>query len=507
MAEIDYKSLKGALARTLAKQPAQIYLIHGEEMLVKEAFGAVLEHLLPEAKQSLNFERLDGAEADIAEVVERINTYSLMPGNKVVAFTDARLFLSGQDRGSLLKKAAGAVDADDLKAGARHLLSAMGLAGLTLDDLSGPARAESLKLLGLGEEDAGWLDRLTAYCREKRLAMPKDRDDDAVLRSAVERGIPKGNHLIVTTEQVDRRRRLYSFLKEQGTVIDCSVPKGERHADRQVQEAVMRRQMNAILDAAGKGIEDEAAARLLEMTGFDLRTAAANLEKLIDYVGDRPMIRDDDVRRVLHRTKKDPIFEFTNALTDRNLDGALFYLDSLLSGGVLAHPLQLLGAAANQLRKLILLKEFAQSPGGGHWQPQMNFNTFRNRVLPALQDCDARMLERLADWRRETAPPAGGQNDPPKKKKKGGAKGAGGAKTDLRMVANPRNAYPVYQLLKKSEGFSLQELTDGLREVARCDLRIKTGGGDPRLILEKAVIAVCAGPGARSPRKHTGSPD
>jgi DNA polymerase-3 subunit delta len=258
----------------------------------------------------------------------------------------------------------------------------------------------------------------------------------------------------------------------------------------------MRRQMEAILDAAGKGIEPEAAARLREMTGFDLRTIATNLEKLVDYVGARGTIREEDVRRVLRRTKKDPIFEFTNALTSRDLDGALFYLDSLLSGGVLEHPLQLLGATANQLRKLILLKEFVQSPDGESWQPQMPFNAFRSRVLPALQAHDGRMLERLGAWQRETKPPPETEPEGPKGKKKGGAKGKGGAQTDLRMAANPKNAYPVYQLLKKSEGFSLQELTDGLREVARCDLRIKTGGGNPRLILEKAVIAVCSRPDA-----------
>ncbi|MGD8369712.1 MAG: hypothetical protein PVG78_18890, partial [Desulfobacterales bacterium] len=185
---------------------------------------------------------------------------------------------------------------------------------------------------------------------------------------------------------------------------------------------------------------------------------------------------------------------------------ALFYLNSLLSGGVLDHPLQLLGAAANQLRKLILLKEFVHSPDGESWQPQMNFNAFRSRVLPALQTRDGRLLDRLAAWQAGANPPGETEIDAPSQKKKGGAKGKKAAKTDLRMVANPKNAYPVYQLLKKTDRFSLRELTDGLREVARCDIRIKTGGGDPRLILEKAVIAVCNAPGTRVPRKNTREP-
>ena len=59
------------------------------------------------------------------------------------------------------------------------------------------------------------------------------------------------------------------------------------------------------------------------------------------------------------------------------------------------------------------------------------------------------------------------------------------------MVANPNNPYPIFKLLRKTERFSLRELTAGLRQVARCDLRIKKGGGDPRLILEQTVIALC----------------
>jgi DNA polymerase-3 subunit delta len=498
MVEIDYKSLDAPLEQAVADHPLQACLIFGEEVLVKEAFGAVLGHLLPEAAQSLNFEPYDGSVVDVAEVVERVNTYSLMPGTKVVALTDARLFLSARDRTGLVKKAAAAVEGDDFKSGARHLLSAMAAAGLDFDDFAGPDRVHALKPLGVDEQEAGWLDRLIDYCRERRLEIPKNLDEDAVLLAALEKGFPAGNHLVVTVEQVDRRRSLYAAFKAKGTVIDCSVPRGERHADRQVQNAVMRRQMASVLERSGKRIEPAAADRLMELVGFDLRTVAANLEKLVDFTGDRRTIGEDDVRQVLRRTKKDPIFEFTNALTERDLDGALFYLDALLVGGVLAHPLQLLGAAANQLRKLILLKEFAESPEGRAWQPQMNFSVFKNRILPALQAQDRRLLERIDAWQQKTAKEDAAQTETKASRKAGKAGEKGGAKTDLRMVPNPNNAYPVFQLLKKSGRFSREELTAGLQEVARCDLLIKTGGGDPRLILEKAVIAICVPSSRRS---------
>ncbi|MCF8078962.1 MAG: hypothetical protein K9K88_06750 [Desulfobacterales bacterium] len=486
MAEIDYNNLKTPLSEAVAAQPSPVYLIFGEEMLVKEAFQAVLTALLPEGTQSLNCEIFDGGETDLFQVVERANTYSLMPGKKVVAVTDARLFLSVQDRARRVQKAREAAEARDDQAGARHLLAAMGMAGLTWDDLSGKDRQRSAKLLGVEGEDAQWLDHLVEYGREHHLEAPQDRGEEAVLQAAMEKGFPEGNHLLITTEQVDRRKRLYAVIREVGTVIDCAVPTGERWADRQAQEALLRKRAASILEAAGKTLDSDAFSSLVEMIGFDLRSFSGSLEKLIDYTGSQTRICSDDIFAVLQRSKKDPIFEFTNALTDRDLDGALFFLDSLLSGGVLEHPLQLLGAMVNQLRKLIVLKGFVESPEGRIWQPSMNFNAFKSRVLPALQAYDERLLDDLERWRSLAEPVQ--DSAAPVSKKKGASKKH---KTDLRAVPNPKNPYPIFMTMQKSERFTLPELVGALKEAARADERIKTGGGDPRMILERAVFALC----------------
>ena len=58
-------------------------------------------------------------------------------------------------------------------------------------------------------------------------------------------------------------------------------------------------------------------------------------------------------------------------------------------------------------------------------------------------------------------------------------------------MPNPNNPYPIYMMMRKSERFSLAELVDALKEAARADERIKTGGGNPRMILERTVIAIC----------------
>ena len=95
MAEISYQQLASHL-KDLDKSaggggPA-VYLIHGEDLIVASVFDEILRRLLPAAQGSLNYEPFDGASADIGDVLAAVNTFSLMPGTKVVALRDARIF-------------------------------------------------------------------------------------------------------------------------------------------------------------------------------------------------------------------------------------------------------------------------------------------------------------------------------------------------------------------------------------------------------------------------------
>ena len=65
------------------KQFASVYLIFGEELLVKTAFDELLEKILPGAGRSANYDPVEGAVENIYEVIERVNTYSLLGGAKV----------------------------------------------------------------------------------------------------------------------------------------------------------------------------------------------------------------------------------------------------------------------------------------------------------------------------------------------------------------------------------------------------------------------------------------
>jgi DNA polymerase-3 subunit delta len=490
MPEINYKALKSYLKDLEedreTKGFAPVYLIYGEELLYKTAFEELLDALMPDVNRRLNYEPIGGANDNLQEAIERVNTYSLLSGTKVVAICDSEIFYSKQDEDKFLEKSKEAFDNKDIKKAAENLVSLLGLLKLSFDDVSRANRSKTLNLDADSLSDDRWLDKVIDYCVENNLPIPSGEDKAGLLQKTIEKGFPKGNHLIITTDMVDKRRKLFKTIRNNGMIIDCSVPKGDRRADKIAQEAVLSERMDAILGQFGKSLDEGAYRAMYEMTGFDLRTFSNNLQKLVSYVGDRKKITADDVESVLKRTKKDPIYELTNAISDRNIERSLFFLDSLLEDDV--HPLQILAAITNQIRRLLLVKGFLESAHGSSWHAGMQFGQFKNRVMPSIQEFDRDLVNQLETWDSMISKDTDRDNQRPTKK---GEKKRSKTVTDLVIAKNPNNPYPVYQMLLKSEMFTTNELIAALESLSQSDLRLKSTGQKPRLILEKAILSIC----------------
>jgi DNA polymerase-3 subunit delta len=491
MPEINYKKLEAHLEdlkNTPAQQLPPVYLIYGEEMLVASACDSVRDFFAPAASRSLNYDPVDPTLDTVHDIIERVNTFSLSAGIKVVAVKDSKIFYARQDKKRLLEKAKGAFDNNDLKTAATYFLSVLGHLNLSYDDVDTSDRNRALDLNAAGAGDDAWMDAVISYCRDNDLKIPVPKDDCSVLQAAIEKGFPANNLLLMTTEFVDKRRGLFKAIRQSGVIINCSVPKGERRADKMAQEEVLKETMLSMLKAANKKINKAAYPALYEMTGFDLRTFSSNLEKLIDFVGKRESITVEDVAAILKRTKKDPIFDLTNAVADTDIQRALFFLGSLLAAEF--HPLQILAALTNQIRKLLLVKDFVQSSHGAGWHAGCPYNQFRDSVMPAIVDYDKELLQQIEHWDQMVS--AG--LDSKELESKGGKsvkKGKKKAMTDLLITKNPKNAYPVYQVLRKSERFSKKNLCEALEALSETDLLLKSSRQDPKLILEKLIMRIC----------------
>ncbi|MFO7861970.1 MAG: hypothetical protein R6U41_12190 [Desulfosalsimonas sp.] len=302
-------------------------------------------------------------------------------------------------------------------------------------------------------------------------------NDAAILEAAVERGFPKNHHLIIVTSRADKRKRLYKAVAAAGTVINCAVATGSRKADLDEQRQVLRQLAAETLGPRKKNLEPAAFEHIFDLTGFDPRSFVNNLEKLALYTAEHSRIMAADAAEVLEKTREDPIYLFTGALAERRPDLALYYLDSLLASGY--HPMQLLAAAANQVRRILAVKSFVEdTPGGSEWKPSLSFDQFKARVLPQVIEHDKAVAAYAVQAGQDLEITPGSGKDK--------------AGTDMVIAKNPKNAYPVYQVFIQADRFTGHELSQALAAIARADLAMKSTGTSPRAVLESLIFSVFA---------------
>jgi len=487
MPEIQYKDLKSHIKSATKEGFSPLYLICGEETLCKTALDELLDAMLPVASsREMNYEPVDGTNDNIFDAIERVNTFSFSAGRKVVAFIDSKIFYSKDSQADLLAKAKEAFARDDIKKATRYFTGIMSLLNLSFDDVSKANRKESLKI-DESTSDYSWIDDIVAYCIENNVDFLAGEDSATFLLTAIGKGFPKGNHLIIVAEQADKRLNLYKAFNKNGIIIDCQVSKGDYKGDRVAKENIISERMNDVLLKSCKTIDKDAYLAMYEMTGFDLRTFFNNLEKLIAYIGKRKNITAVDVENVLERTKTDPIYEFTNAVSDRNLENSLMFLDSLLYSEI--HPLQVLSAIINQFRKLIFQKGFAESSYGKAWDPGFSYPRFSSVTMPAIGEYEKNLLDGIEGWDRFFSYEENEEKAESKKKKP--AKQKSKVSSDLFIAKNARSPYPVYQLFKKAEKFRKEELLSCYEKLKKADMELKSSGRDPKLILVNVIFRIC----------------
>jgi DNA polymerase-3 subunit delta len=453
-----------------------IFLIYGEEVLYKAVLESILDILVPGEQRSFLYEPFEGINENIIDALRSVNTFALLQGVKVVGLLDSRIFYSKQDTSKLLEKAHAAHNRREYRQAAGALMSLLGMLNASLADLADSAVRSSLNFEQSSVADGGWLDDLIEYCRAKQIAPGGSADAAGALMQAIENGFPQNHYLVITTDVVDKRKRLFKLIQEKGQVIDCSVPRGERQADKAEQEAVLFKQMVDVLKKEQKTMSRPAFAMMKDMTGFDPRTFSNNVAKLVDYVGAREAITPQDVEVLLKRTRQDPIYSFTNALTDADADNALFYMRSLLDNNF--HPLQMIAAVANHLRKLIVIREFLDHSPDNLFNASTSFNLFRSNIMPQVKQHDESLKNELAEWRASVSA------------KKKGKKKAKKNIADVLIAPNPNNPYPVYKLFQKAHGIAGDRMITAMGLLGEADSRLKSSRQPAEDILEWTVIRI-----------------
>lgn len=396
MSEIIHSQLDQHLKGIGSDANPPVTLIHGQEMLVEQALDRLINHLLAGGERDMCCEVVDGFAENVPDALERMNTFALLAGPKIVVF--------------------------------------------------------------------------------KKAELTEQSDYIRTLNEAITKGFPSRHHLMITAiAKVPKNLKLYKAIRDHGLIVDCHVPLGGRRSDKVAQQNILQQTLKTLLDQSGKHLAGGLFDKLCQLTGFDLRTFTHNVEKLIAFIGQRQEITGQDIDHVLRSTKSDPVYEFTNAVADRDGALALQLMNTLLRDKW--HPLQILSALANQIRKLLMAKDFTQSESGRIWRPGISYHQFQHEVLPSIQAHDDQIQRRIEQW------PAPDEAKAASTAKKSAA--------EMRIAPNPRNPYPVYQTFVKSNRFTRRSLVAALYRLNQADLTLKSSGQDAALVLKSLVLEIC----------------
>jgi DNA polymerase III subunit delta len=433
---VDIKNSKGP----------QLLLLFGDDLQVQGACKTLLDNLVPESQRGLNLERFDGRSAPWDQIEVSLNTPPFFPGKKVVWVENVAYFISREQKGELGEKVRQAWSEGKKDEAVRLLSDLLAVEGWTQEQLEQAQSASSSgplnELLEVdGAEASGDTQALLAYSRSQGMDLSRRRgSEEQRLAEMLERGLPPWDFLLMTAVQVDRRTRLYKRLEEMGAVLQLVI---ERDRSGRINRESLALFVNQRLRQAGKTIEPQAREMILLRAGDELRGLQQELEKLFLYVGDQPTIRSQDVDASFADRGDGWVFDLTRCIAERNAVAALAHLARLLAQG--EHPLKLLGTIAAEVRRLLAARQLMDGEVRGQWKRGLTYQQFQQNVL------------------KQGAP------------------------------ILTRNPYADYMCFQRADQFSLGELRACLTSSYEADLRLKSTGNNPRLIMEKLILNMCLG--------------
>ncbi|HVP68901.1 MAG TPA: DNA polymerase III subunit delta [Anaeromyxobacteraceae bacterium] len=428
-------TLEGELSEIRAGRGAPVYLLEGDPFLALRGARRIAEALVPEAERSLNVVELDAA-ATPSEVAAEVATGGLFGGAKAVVVEDPAFLKSREDAREAFDRAREMWASGRQRESARRLVALAARLGLEAGR-EGASPEEWCRELGreaLTPADADFLDGALLYAAERDIRAGKE--DAAPLEALLAGGLPPGRTLVLACGKVDGRSPLVKRLEAAGRRLVLAIPvEGQWDEERPVLGPLAAE----LLAGTGKSLDRQGEDRLASLVGADARTLAAELEKLVAYVGEREVIGAADVEALVARVASDPFFALGNAVEGRDLSRSLEVLHRSLADG--ASPHMLVASLAATVRRLLVERERGRVAARG--RRIGSFSEWSALVLPTIPE------EELG-------------------KKK------------------PYGFWMKYQAAAR---FSRGELLSALASLAEADHAMKTGG-DGVLLIERCLFAL-----------------
>ncbi len=369
-------------APEFSKAPAIVLITGDVEFFVEEAAARAAARLAGDDAEVLRFEEDAAAEA----VSDALLNRSLFSARRLVQFDVSRL-LGSESPGKLLEQAVEAWE-KGTPAGrreafqrARALLSAL--------DLPASAPAEELAEEAARKTRRKPLqDALASVLRE----LPEERGGGpGVLKDAIRHLLERGNDgtvALLTATDPPSGVDLLEEIAKKGLVLTASVGEDPGPA--------LTRLARALAKEREVSVEPDAVARLLYQTDSSPPLFAAELAKLLEWAGPGGRVRAADVRENVEDESSEDIYGFFDALGRRDAGDALGRLDRLFSGRAVRAgerevdteeywPVRFFGMLSDEVRRMLLIRARMEEEGSAP-DASLNFNAFKARVLPRLEE-------------------------------------------------------------------------------------------------------------------------
>ncbi|MFH1217693.1 MAG: DNA polymerase III subunit delta [Pseudomonadota bacterium] len=431
-----------------------VYLVFGERYLCREAVDEIVAHLLPdERERNLNLKKIDGEQEDVARTVSHLQTYSLFAGRQVARVSDSKIFFSKSVAKNFWDKAKKAADEAKPDKAGQYLLKMIHAGGLDADEsLRELSASQWKKLFGFDKpDDIRWCGDVVLPAGG---AGGEGASGEALLLSALEKGFPPGNVLVLSAEAVDKRKKLFKKIEEIGAIVDLSVDTGATSAAQKDRDAVIRDLVVSTLREMGKKAGPGVIEALLDRVGFHPVAAVRETEKLALFAGERESVSREDVEAIIGQTREEAIYQLNDAVASADPARAIELVVRLQESGL--HPLALVAGLRNLLRKLIFVRALREKESP-RYLPGLSYGVFQKGYLVELKNSPLGKSPFLAG-----------------------------------------HPFVLYKTFQQAENFDLLHLQSGLSLLLDAEYQLKGSGLPPGLILEHFLFRFLAGRGPAS---------
>lgn len=160
--------------------------------------------------------------------------------------------------------------------------------------------------------------------------------------------IPSYTCLIMVEGEIDKRLKLVNTIKKHGLVVELNYQK----------PADLVKWVTKVFGSYKKNIDQMAASFLVENSDYSMTELLNEIEKIVNFVGDKPQVTIKDIESVCNKSIKTRIFDLTDAISGGNTSKALNLLNDMVA---LKEPMQkVLFMIIRQIRMLYRIKLLKQ---------------------------------------------------------------------------------------------------------------------------------------------------